>query len=153
MPTGRYLTSLLAKRYEARDKDCDFVFPARGGGGHLVDPRDAMDKISERAGVRFIMSDLRRTFATHSAAIGIHYFDIKRLLNHKVDNREATPGYIVAELERKRVLVQRLEDYLMRVAGIKETPVLPFAPLTAGDSRDGLEATPGGHSSEARHAA
>ncbi len=86
--------------------------------GPVVDVRKTIALISERAEVNFMMSDLRRTFATHCAALGISYFDIKRLLNHKLDNREATPGYIVVELERKKDQVTRLEESLMTLGGI-----------------------------------
>jgi integrase len=116
MPTGPFLTNILKKRSRERPAGTEFVFPGRGGHSHIVEPRKTMAKISDIAGTCFMMSDLRRTFATHCAALGISYFDIKRLLNHKMDNREATPGYIIVELDRKREQVALLEQFVLRLS-------------------------------------
>lgn len=143
MPTGDYLTRLLRERLASsrvqkkRKKKCEgatkdpvYVFPARSGSGHLADPRKAMDKIAAISGIRFILSDLRRTFASHAKALGIDYFDVQRLLNHKVRANEATPGYIVMAIERRRELVQRIEDFLLKAGGLKEAQVISLALAT-----------------------
>jgi integrase len=126
MPIGEYLFSVLKERFDERAPGEDFVFPGRSKIGHLTEPRRAMGKITELSGVKFIVSDLRRTFATHAKELGIEYFDVQRLLNHRVRANEATPGYIIMAIERRRELVQRVEDYLLKLGGLKETPVIPL---------------------------
>jgi len=41
--------------------DPQWVFPAATGNGHLVDPRKALEKVSEKIGVRFTSHTLRHT--------------------------------------------------------------------------------------------
>jgi integrase len=123
MPIGPYLKQLLTERLSPEKLPSEYVFPGRVGHRHVVDARKTMTEISDRAGVPFMMSDLRRTFATHCAAIGISYLDIKRLLNHKLDNREATPGYIIVELERKKQQVTNLEEALLSLGAIQSNDI------------------------------
>jgi len=130
MPIGEFLTEVLKERLANRSAAQEYVFPGRRGAGHLTDPRKTMEKIESISGNRFMLSDLRRTFASHGKSLGIDYFDVQRLLNHRVKANEATPGYIVMAIERKRELVQRIEDFFLKTGGLKETPVISLALAT-----------------------
>jgi integrase len=129
MPTGEYLTGLLNERLALRQEGQEYVFSGRGSR-HLADPRKTMERIEALSGSRFMLSDLRRTFASHGKALGIDYFDVQRLLNHRVKANEATPGYILMAIERKRELVQRIEDFFLKAGGLKDTPVISLSLAT-----------------------
>ena len=51
-----------------------------------------MRRLSKAIGVSFTPHDLRRTFATRAAEVGVDYLMIKRLLNHKT--HDITARYI-----------------------------------------------------------
>ncbi|MDP1766783.1 MAG: hypothetical protein Q8K83_07790 [Methylotenera sp.] len=47
-------------------------------------------------------------------------YALKRLLNHKMTN-DVTAGYIITDVERLRVPMQKVTDYITVQFGIKET--------------------------------
>ena len=64
---------LTAQRREANGSP--WVFPAATGDGALVDPRKALEKVSEYIGVRFTSHTLRHTFgsiAFERTSLGYH---------------------------------------------------------------------------------
>ncbi len=63
------------------------------------------------------MHDLRRTFITIAESLDIPAYALKKLLNHKMTN-DVTAGYIVADVERLRIPMQKITDYLKKVVGI-----------------------------------
>ncbi len=76
---------------------------SRGSGSYLFpspinmeksinDVRPTLKRIRERTGITFRCHDLRRSFATRAAEVGIDYLMIKRLLNHK--SNDITAQYI-----------------------------------------------------------
>lgn len=95
-----------------------YVFPGEGRSGHLAEPRPQMRKVTEASGVEFTLHDLRRTFITVAESLDIPAYALKRLLNHKMAN-DVTAGYIVSDVERLRLPMQKITDYLLSVAGIK----------------------------------
>ncbi|MEN6621345.1 MAG: integrase family protein [Smithella sp.] len=68
----------------SRPKDSEYVFPSRISGGHIVDARSVMNKISEAGGVRVSPHDLRRTFRAIAGECGIELYKTKLLMNHKL---------------------------------------------------------------------
>lgn len=118
LPLGTYLHQLLLDRRQNAAEDDVFVFPGKSKTGHISEPRRAMETITSISGVKFVISDLRRTFATNSSEIDIEYINIKRLLNHKIDNREATPGYIIDQIHHRRKLMQSIEDHFLSLGGL-----------------------------------
>ena len=46
---------------------------------------------------------------------------MKRLLNHKIDQSDVTAGYIIADAERLRAPMQKIIDYVLKLAGVRET--------------------------------
>jgi integrase len=118
LPLSDFLFDLLNRR--KAEANNDFVFPGSGRTGHIYEPRKYMDTITEATGITFTLHDLRRTFITVAESLDIPAYALKRLLNHKMTN-DVTAGYIIANVERLRVPMQRITDYMLRTAGLKES--------------------------------
>ena len=76
--------------------------------------------MEKASGVSFCIHDLRRTFATVAESLDIPAYALKRLLNH-ANGADVTAGYIVANVERLREPMQKITDYVLKSAGLKET--------------------------------
>ena len=63
---------------------------------------------------------MRRTFATVAESLDIPAYALKRLLNHAT-GADVTAGYIVPTTERLREPMQKITDYILKAAGLKET--------------------------------
>ncbi|MHB8809590.1 MAG: tyrosine-type recombinase/integrase [Desulfobulbaceae bacterium] len=78
---------------EMQGVDSPYLFPSPGNPHAPVrDVRDGLVRLSKAVGKDFKCHDLRRTFATRAAEVGIDYLTIKRLLNHKTS--DITAQYI-----------------------------------------------------------
>ncbi len=119
LPLSDFLFDLLTRR-KAEANGSPFVFPGKGEGGYLVEPRKQMVKVTAASGVAFTIHDLRRTFITVAESLDIPAYALKRLLNHKMNN-DVTAGYIVADVERLRVPMQKITDYLLMTMDVKPT--------------------------------
>ena len=84
---------------------------------HAVTPAGAVTE----TGITFTLHDLRRTFITVAESLDIPAYALKRLLNHKMSN-DVTAGYIITDVERLRIPMQRITDYMLRTANVKEAP-------------------------------
>lgn len=73
------------------------------------------EKVITASGVKFYLHDLRRTFTTTAAELGIDGYLIKRLLNHRRNN-DVKLGYIVYDIEALREPMQRIEDQILNRA-------------------------------------
>jgi len=62
--------------------------------------------------VTFTLHDLRRTFITAAERLDIPAYALKRLMNHK-DPNDVTDGYIIFDVERLRVPMQKITDFFM----------------------------------------
>lgn len=111
LPLSDFLFALLQSRSKVRKLHNDFVFPAKTGGGYLVEPRKAINAVTQSSGVVFSMHTLRRTFETTAERLDISYYALKRLINHSTAN-DVTAGYIVIDVERLRNPMQKITDYL-----------------------------------------
>lgn len=80
LPLSAPIRAMLVAR--PRIKGNPYVFPARSGGGHIVDPRGAMTVISDAAGVRLTPHDLRRTFISIGIHLKIEMYKLELLTNH-----------------------------------------------------------------------
>ena len=91
LPLSDYICEILDRR--KLDKVNDFVFPSlTSETGHLVEPKKAIASISAKAGFKVNAHDLRRTFMSAAASLGISETLIKRLVNHSI--QDVTGGYI-----------------------------------------------------------
>lgn len=117
LPLSDFLLKLFENRRAESESDVQFVFPGSGKTGYNVEPRKVMKKIIEQSGVMFMLHDLRRTFITVAESLDIPAYALKRLLNHKM-TQDVTAGYIVMDVERLRVPMQKITDHLLKLAGV-----------------------------------
>lgn len=121
LPLTDFLYDLLTKRKaEAKTK---YVFPNETNTGYMTDPKKQIAKVIKESGVNFSTHDLRRTFITIAESLDISAYALKRLLNHKMTN-DVTAGYIISDVERLRVPMQKITDYIKAQFGIKETAMI-----------------------------
>lgn len=130
LPLSDYALEILLERQ--RDAELEdltpaqrrYVFPGGGRAGYLVEPKKLIARVREASGVSFTPHDLRRTFVSIAEELDIPAYALKRLLNHKMRN-DVTAGYIVTDVERLRAPMQKITDYMLRAAGLRESaPVL-----------------------------
>jgi integrase len=117
LPMSDYLAELFTRRKSVAASG--FVF-ADSHGRKTEHFRCAQATVAAISGVPFTPHDLRRTFATIAESLDIPAYAIKRLLNH-VNGSDVTAGYIVANVERLREPMQKITDYILKSAGLKQT--------------------------------
>ncbi|CAK0763722.1 Integrase family protein [Gammaproteobacteria bacterium] len=123
LPLSDYLTDLFIHRKAVTASN--FVF-ADGQGHRISNFRHTQATITTKTGVSFTIHDLRRTFATIAESLDIPSYALKRLLNHAT-GADVTAGYIVASVERLRAPMQKITDYVLKMAGVKPTAeVIPL---------------------------
>ena len=123
LPMSDYLYELLARRKAA--SIAEHVF-ADSQGRKISNFRYAQASVEKVSGVSFCIHDLRRTFATIAESLDIPAYALKRLLNH-ANGADVTAGYIVANVERLREPMQKITDYILKMAGLKQTAeVIPI---------------------------
>ena len=116
VPVARYVMDEL-RRYKSDfyTGEEGFVFASHGSTGHLVDVRRALRKAAATSGVKMTPHDLRRGVLTYLKNIGVDVFTRKRLVNHAVPE-DVTEGYTIHTLESLRLDVEKLADYILRLA-------------------------------------
>ena len=129
LPLTDFLHDLMTKRKaEAKTK---YVFPNETNTGYMTDPKKQIANVIKESGVNFSTHDLRRTFITIAESLNISAYALKRLLNHKMTN-DVTAGYIISDVERLRVPMQKITDYILYQIGQKEkADVIPIQMLQA----------------------
>lgn len=118
LPLTGYLFDLLAIRKSKAVNQ--YVFPNEFGTGMLNDPKKQIKKVVDESGVSFTTHDIRRTFITIAESLDISAYALKRLLNHKMSN-DVTAGYIITDVERLRVPMQKITDFITVQFGVKQT--------------------------------
>lgn len=133
LPIGQHLLALLKTRFEHATSA--FVFPGEGPSGYLIEPKRHMARVMADSGLTFILHDLRRTFITVAEAIDTSPYTIKRLANHRV-HMDVTQRYIVSDLERLRAPMQRIEDFILKAAGlVPSAQIVSFTESAAAAQR------------------
>jgi integrase len=120
------LPEWLAAHLKARRgllHDSPYVF-VDANGKRPKSVRSALDRIESLTGWHVMATDLRRTFITAAEALDVGPYALKRLLNHTINNGDVTAGYIVPTTDRLRPTMQRIEDSLLRHAGVKGGEVI-----------------------------
>ncbi len=97
-----------------------FVFAGAGTGGYIVEPRKQMAMVTKASGVVFTVHDLRRSFVTFAESLDISAYALKKLLNHSTAS-DITAGYLIINIERLREPMQKITDFVLKSAGLKET--------------------------------
>jgi len=124
LPLPKYITDRLKVR-KGR-KQVGWVFPARTGKtGYLSDPRKSIGIVREAAKIHFSPHDLRRTFVSIAEGLDLSVYTIKALVNHKV-NSDVTAGYVVQTPERLAKASNRIEQEILRFAGVVAGKVIPL---------------------------
>ena len=124
LPMSDYLFELFAKRKAAAVNG--YVFPGTGAGGYIVEPRKQMAKVTKASGVEFTVHDLRRSFISIAESLVIPAYSLKKLLNHSASN-DVTGDYIQIDAERLREPMQKITDFVLKSAGLRETAeVIPM---------------------------
>ncbi len=114
LPMGPYLAAML----NARERLGDAVFTSTHG--QIGNLRYSLEGIARASGVKFMAHDLRRTFATVAESLDIPAYALKRLMNHKTQG-DVTGGYLVITTERLRGPMERIEDFVLKAAGVRES--------------------------------
>jgi integrase len=121
LPTGDYLTALLARRKAYIVDSSAFVFPGQNSRRRFDQPISSSQyycaQASAAAQIKFTAHDLRRTFITVAESLDIPAYALKRLLNHRHE-RDVTQGYIVLDIERLRGPMQKIETHMLRAMNI-----------------------------------
>ena len=116
LPLSDYLADMLLAR--KLQSNSPFVFSGTGARGYLVEPKRQLAKITEQTDIQFSMHDLRRSFVTIAESLDIGVYAVKTLVNHKEGN-DVTSGYIQMNTDRLRVPMQKITDFILSSAGIK----------------------------------
>jgi integrase len=124
LPMGNHVYKLLKRRKELAG-DSEFVFPGTGKTGHLVEPKKQVAKVVKESGVQFCLHDLRRGFITAAESLDISSYAVKTLVNHNTGN-DVTGGYIIADPERLRKPMQRIESHLLKLCIQTTGKILEF---------------------------
>jgi len=118
LPFSSYIKSLLQRRFS--EKESDWVFPSPYNDEkdliYLKDPRGSMDYVCEQFGRNITLHDLRRTFITIAESLDIPAYALKKLINHR-DPNDVTAGYIVSGVDRLRVPMQKIADFILGQIG------------------------------------
>jgi len=117
LPLSDYLLALLKERKACEHTkgvfpDSPWVFPAQSKSGHIAEPK-------EKLNVAFTVHGLRNTFITVAESLDISPYAIKMLVNHSLDKKDVTGGYMSLELERLRKPMQQITDRLKRLCEVK----------------------------------
>ncbi|MEW6490108.1 MAG: integrase family protein [Thermodesulfobacteriota bacterium] len=117
LPLGTYLRDLLKAR---KKKAAGPLVFADKLGRPYSNVRYALDAVEEASGVSFCIHDLRRTFATVAESLDVSAYAVKRLLNHATAG-DVTAGYLAEsfDTDRLRGPMQRIEDTILRLGGVK----------------------------------
>ncbi len=115
LPLSDFLFDLLNSRKATQNSP--YVFAGNGEGGHIVEPRKQMAKVTAQTGITFTVHDLRRTFITIAEGLDIPAYALKRLVNHKI-NHDVTGGYVIADAARLREPMQKVTDFILTTAGV-----------------------------------
>ncbi len=129
LPLSDYLIELFRRRKQDLPSLEDgtpvspFVFPGGGKSGFINEPKRQINNVISASGVQFSCHDLRRTFITVADSLDISAYAIKLMANHK-DSSDITASYVVYDVERLRLPMQRITDYFLQQCDLN-TPQKP----------------------------
>jgi len=136
VPVARYVMDELRRyKIDFYTGEDSFVFASHGSTGHLIDVRRALRKSAATSGITMTPHDLRRGVLTYLKNIGVDIFTRKRLVNHSVPD-DVTEGYTIHTLESLRLDVEKLADYILRLAAPEARPkVVQLRNSASGDAK------------------
>jgi integrase len=89
--------------------------------------RTAITSVTAATEIKFMPSDLRRSFSSTAEALDVGPYSMKALLNHTPVNADVTSGYTVVTVDRLRPTMQAIEDRLLQLGGLK--PMAEVVPM------------------------
>jgi len=101
----------LLKAQQQTANGSEWVFPARNGTGHMLEPRKALERLSEEIGYRFTSHTLRHTFGSVAFEFKMEWGNIKKMLNHK--SGDVTSRYVHPNANRLRPMFDEIAQGLM----------------------------------------
>ncbi len=116
LPLPDFLVRLLRERKPDTGKS-PYVFPGKDLTVQIRDIDDSRFRVIDESGINFTIHDLRRTFATIAAEMGIPPYLLKKLLNHK--SGDVTEGYVISTVEILRNPVQKIAKRIEDLCRIK----------------------------------
>ena len=119
--------TIIQARRDAAEKDAVFVFPGPGKNGHIEEPKKAVIRVMERAGIPYgrdvengvTLHDLRRTLGSWQAKTGASLAIIGKSLNHK--SHAATAIYARLDLDPVRQSINTATAAMLEAGGMKDT--------------------------------
>ena len=100
LPMNSFVMDLLQER-EKTSGSGKWVFPGNGKAGHIVDAKSSVKRIEAASNIKFMVHDLRRTYATKAGKLSMPHETIQKLLNHTKSN-DVTEGYIITDVDDLR---------------------------------------------------
>lgn len=84
----------------------------RAGRSALVipDSSEVVRGVAKKCGWKFTLNDLRRTFLTTAEIVEVPHCALKKLANH-VSQADVTSGYVVVNVERMRIYMDRISKH------------------------------------------
>lgn len=122
LPLSGYLWFMLKARKNRPDADPVWVFPGGKKGHHISNHLKITDKIFAKTGINWSVHDLRRGYATIANSCVHSDLILKRLLNHKVDGRDVTAGYVISDVDSLRKPVEAIAAKILEYSGYKFVP-------------------------------
>ena len=116
LPLPDFLVRLLRERKPDTGKS-PYVFPGKDLTVRIRDIDDSRFRVIDEFRINFTIHDLRRTFATIAAEMGIPPYLLKKLLNHK--SGDVTEGYVISTVEILRSPVQKIAKRIEDLCRIK----------------------------------
>jgi integrase len=118
---------ILVERKETASGDTVFVFPGHGASGHIEEPKKAVIRVMQRAGIPYgrnvengvTLHDLRRTLGSWQAKTGASLVIIGKSLNHK--SPQATAIYARLDLDPVRASVNTATAAMLEAGGVKQS--------------------------------
>ena len=125
--------AVLDGRLRNAEKGAVFVFPGAGTSGHIEEPKKAVIRIMQRAGIPYgrkaengvTLHDLRRTLGSWQAKTGASLAIIGKSLNHQ--SPQATAIYARLDLDPVRQAVNTATAAMMEAGGLR--PVAEVLPI------------------------
>ena len=116
LPLPDFLVRLFRER-KPDGENSSHVFPGKKLTDRIRDIDDSRFRVIKESGVSFTIHDLRRTFATIAAEIGVPPYLLKKLLNHK--SGDVTEGYVISTVEILRGPVQKIAKRIEELCQMK----------------------------------
>jgi integrase len=131
IPLSQAAHSIIAKRQRHEDRDLIFGHATgqyNGWNYSMVALNKRIAEVTRRTLPHWTPHDLRRSFATHAAGIGIQPHIIEACLNHVSGHKSGVAGiYNKAAYEpEKRTALERWAEHLLAVVEGRESNVAPL---------------------------